>query len=129
MDFLEQIKDLESKGVTIDFSNEWYEQGINCNWSITFHNHLRPEKPGDKDDPFSKRSRQQKTGWYGDNHEFGDPYQSMQAAVKLAYFFLEDVRRIEAYFHPDGLALEGYEKEQEETHNFIWKKLKVKTEH
>lgn len=98
MDFIEQINDLRSKGVTIDFSNEWYTTGINCNWSVTFHNYLYPAKPGDKTDAFSSRTRQWKTGWYGDNHEYGEVAESMKAAVKFAYFMLENEEVLKMYF-------------------------------
>ncbi len=98
MNFIEQITDLRKKGVTIDFSNEWYTNGINCNWSVTFHNYLYPEKPGVKTDAFASRTRQWKTGWYGDNHEFGDVPQSMEAAVKFAYFMLENEEVLKMYF-------------------------------
>lgn len=70
--FLEQIADLESKGVFIDFSNETYKDGTNCNWQIEFT----------KEDHITMA--------YNDNHEFGDVAESMQKAVDYAYFLLNN---------------------------------------
>lgn len=91
MDFLEQIKDLASKGVTIDFSHDHYKNGINCNWSINFLRKHKFKKLGLKD-----WEKWIGTMWHGDNHEYGDPQESMQAAVRYAYFILENPIILEA---------------------------------
>lgn len=70
MTYLEQIADLESKGVFIDFINETYMDGTNCNWQIRF------------------TQEKHTTMSFGDNHEFGSVAQSMQTAVDYAYFLL-----------------------------------------
>ena len=119
MNFIEQITDLRKKGVTIDFSNEWYTTGINCNWSVTFHNYLYPEKPGVKTDAFASRTRQWKTGWYGDNHEFGDVPQSMEAAVKFAYFMLENEEVLKMHFSPNFWEYPNHEELSKKLEEFL----------
>lgn len=86
MDFLERIKDLAARGVTIDFQHDHYKDGINCNWCIRFE---------DRDD---LRGRPRKTMWHGDDHEFGPPDKSMKAAVDFAYFLLENEDLRACYF-------------------------------
>jgi hypothetical protein len=96
MDFLKEISELASKGCTIDFQHDHYKDGINCNWSITFTKHYDGIKEGGFDiEPWDERKG---TMWHGDNHEYGDPHQSMEAAVKLAKFMLENEDCFDAYF-------------------------------
>lgn len=98
MDFLQQIKDLASKGITIDFQHDHYPNGINCNWSIRFT--VQHEEIKIDDEILLPASTERRgTMWHGDNHEFGDPHESMQAAVKLAYFMSENADVMEAYYN------------------------------
>ena len=79
---LESYTLLEEKGVFIHYIPEHYKDGTNVNFSIEFI--LDREK--------LKRIQ---TGWYNDNHEFGNVYQTMIASVKLAFWYLEDPKRIQ----------------------------------
>lgn len=74
---LETYKELEEQGVFIHYSPEHYNDGSNLNFSIEFRNHKT------------------QTGWYNDNHEFGDVLDTMISAVLLAKWYLENPRRIE----------------------------------
>ena len=75
MDLAKEIRDLEAQGVFIHLSHEHYTNGSNCNWSIEFTK-------------FQDKNNQ--TGWYGDNHEFGDTVDCYAAAFRLAKFLLID---------------------------------------
>lgn len=78
---LETFVELESKGVYIHFSPEHYKDGSNLCFSIDF------QKGED-------RTSRVGTGWYNDNHEFGGVKTTMEAAVKLAQWYLENPDRI-----------------------------------
>ena len=67
---------LEENGVFIYYSYDHYQDGTNCNFSIEF------------------RDYKQQTGWYGDNHEFGNVKEIMIFSRKLALWYLENPTRI-----------------------------------
>jgi hypothetical protein len=65
----------------ISYEKEYYTNGSNLLFSISFPNHI-------KDDYIPA------TGGYNDNHEFGDDEQVKISAKKLANWYLEDESRI-----------------------------------
>ena len=75
MDLAKEIRELESKGVFIHIGHDHYKDGSNCIWSIQFTK-------------FDNRNNQ--TGWFGDNHEFGDTVDCYAVAIKMAKKLLED---------------------------------------
>jgi len=101
MNFLEEIKKLEEQGIFIDFSNEYYKNGANCNFSVKI-----------VEDGKVKYG----TSWHGDNHEYGDVHEAMEGAVKMAMWFAEDKDRVYDYFTwaKETVTKEG--KERWETH-------------
>ena len=74
---LNTYKTLEDNGVYIHYSPEHYNDGSNLSFSIEF----------------TKQNTQ--TGWYNDDHEFGDVYDTKVKSIKLALWYLEDPKRIE----------------------------------
>jgi hypothetical protein len=74
---LSSLKTLEDNGVYIHYVPEHYNNGSNLNFSIEF----------------TKQKTQ--TGWYNDDHEFGDVYDTKVKSIKLALWYLEDPKRIE----------------------------------
>jgi hypothetical protein len=74
---LKSLKTLEDNGVYIHYVPEHYNNGSNLNFSIEF----------------TKQKTQ--TGWYNDDHEFGDVYDTTVKSLKLAQWYLEDPKRIE----------------------------------
>ena len=74
---LKSLKTLEDNGVYIHYVPEHYNNGSNLNFSIEF----------------TKYKTQ--TGWYNDDHEFGDVYDTKVRSIKLAQWYLEDPKRIE----------------------------------
>ena len=74
---LNTYKTLEDNGVYIHYVPEHYSDGSNLNFSIEF----------------TKQKTQ--TGWYNDDHEFGDVYDTKVRSIKLAQWYLEDPKRIE----------------------------------
>jgi hypothetical protein len=74
---LSSLKTLEDNGVYIHYVPEHYNNGSNLNFSIEF----------------TKQKTQ--TGWYNDDHEFGDVYDTTVKSIKLALWYLEDPKRIE----------------------------------
>ena len=74
---LNTYKTLEDNGVYIHYVPEHYSDGSNLNFSIEF----------------TKQKTQ--TGWYNDDHEFGDVYDTKVSSIKLAQWYLEDPKRIE----------------------------------
>jgi hypothetical protein len=74
---LNTYKTLEDNGVYIHYTPEHYKDGANLNFSIEF----------------TKYKTQ--TGWYNDDHEFGDVYDTKVKSIKLALWYLEDPKRIE----------------------------------
>jgi hypothetical protein len=74
---LDTYKELEENGVYIHYIPEHYNDGTNLNFSIWFRNY----KVG--------------TGWYNDNHEFGDVLDTMTSSILLAKWYLENPKRIE----------------------------------
>lgn len=70
---------LETQGVYIHYSADHYKDGSNLCFSIEF---LRGDaRVG--------------TGWYNDNHDFGNVKQTMEASVKIALWYLEKPERID----------------------------------
>jgi hypothetical protein len=67
---------LEENGVFIYYSYDHYQDETNCNFSIEF------------------RDYKQQTGWYGDNHEFGNVKEIMIFSRKLALWYLDNPTRI-----------------------------------
>ena len=76
-DTLNIYKTLEANGVYIHYTPEHYNDGSNLNFSIEF----------------TKYKTQ--TGWYNDDHEFGNVYDTKIKSIKLAQWYLEDPKRIE----------------------------------
>ena len=74
---LNTYKTLEDNGVYIHYAPEHYMDGSNLSFSIEF----------------TKQKTQ--TGWYNDDHEFGDVYDTTVKSLKLAQWYLEDPKRIE----------------------------------
>jgi len=74
---LNSYKTLEDNGVYIHYVPEHYNDGSNLNFSIEF----------------TKYKTQ--TGWYNDDHEFGDVQDTKVKSIKLALWYLEDPKRIE----------------------------------
>ena len=74
---LNTYKTLEDNGVYIHYAPEHYMDGSNLSFSIEF----------------TKQKTQ--TGWYNDDHEFGDVYDTKVRSIKLAQWYLEDLKRIE----------------------------------
>ena len=74
---LDTYKELEENGVYIHYIPEHYNDGTNLNFSIEF------------------RKYKTQTGWYNDNHEFGDVLDTMTSSILLAKWYLENPRRIE----------------------------------
>jgi hypothetical protein len=74
---LSSLKTLEDNGVYIHYVPEHYKDGSNLNFSIEF----------------TKYKTQ--TGWYNDDHEFGNVYDTKIKSIKLAQWYLEDPKRIE----------------------------------
>jgi hypothetical protein len=74
---LNSYKTLEDNGVYIHYVPEHYNNGSNLNFSIEF----------------TKYKTQ--TGWYNDDHEFGNVYDTKVKSIKLALWYLEDPKRIE----------------------------------
>jgi len=74
---LNTYKTLEDNGVYIHYVPEHYNDGSNLNFSIEF----------------TKYKTQ--TGWYNDDHEFGDVLDTMTSSILLAKWYLENPRRIE----------------------------------
>lgn len=74
---LESYSILEKHGVFIHYSPDHYEDGSNMLFSIDF-THQKTQ-----------------TGWYNDNHEFGDVPRTLLCSLKLALWYLEDFTRIE----------------------------------
>ena len=88
MNYLEEIKELEAKGVFIHYSHEHYPgSGTNCMFQIEFTKHPYPNRP----------EKCYMTGAWGDNHEFGDTADAMEASVKIAKWLLEG-DRLEWFF-------------------------------
>lgn len=74
---LDTYRTLEENGVYIHYSPEHYADGTNLNFSIEFKN------------------QKTQTGWYNDNHEFGDVYETMYKSIHIAQWYLKDPKRIE----------------------------------
>lgn len=76
MSFKKDINILKKYGVHIHYDTEVYDDEINLLFSIEFKN------------------QNTQTGWYNDNHEFGNDYYSKNTSIELAYWYLEDKNRI-----------------------------------
>ena len=107
MDYLEEIKKLEKEKIFIHYDYDYYKDGVNCNFSIQF-------KYIEKDN--------NQTGWYGDNHEFGDIADVMKKSVDVANFMKS--LDLELYFR-NLTDKTDYFKQQElrkEVDNFVFNK-------
>lgn len=83
MNFLKEVEELAKKGVFINYGNEHYKDGSNCNFQVEF------VEDGEK---------KYATAWWGDNHEFGDVHEAMKASVMMAKWLAEDEERKYNYF-------------------------------
>ena len=96
---LRTYKELEDAGVYIHYNPEHYNDGTNLNFSIEF------------------RKQNTQTGWYNDNHEFGDVYETMYKSIHLAQWYLKDPKRIElinsGYNNPEYITY------KDELHEFV----------
>lgn len=73
----ERLNNLQKQNVYINTGWEHYDNGSNLCFSVEF------------------RDTNDQTGWYNDNHEFGDIGTALECAIELAEWFLEDKARIE----------------------------------
>jgi hypothetical protein len=95
---LESYALLEEKGVFIHYGPEHYSNGSNICFSIEFilDRKAFTKKIGKKpiDELGKEKLTREQTGWYNDNHDFGNATQTMVASIKLAFWYLEDPTRI-----------------------------------
>lgn len=96
---LETYNLLEKYGVFIHYSPDHYEDGSNMLFSIEFTN------------------QKTQTGWYNDNHEFGDVPRTLLCSLKLALWYLEDFTRIEMI--NSGYYNEQYSRYVEDKNKFL----------
>ena len=96
---LETYNLLEKYGVFIHYSPDHYEDGSNMLFSIEFTN------------------QKIQTGWYNDNHEFGDVPRTLLCSLKLALWYLEDFTRIEMI--NSGYYNEQYSRYVEDKNKFL----------
>lgn len=91
MDLFKGIRELENNNVFIYFSYDHYKNGTNCSFSIEF------------------RDIGEQTGWFGDNHEFGDVADVFKTAVEFAKYLSNDQDLLTAYFStvPETISSEG----------------------
>ena len=94
---LETYRELEENGIYIHYLPEHYNDGSNLNFSIEF------------------RKQKTQTGWYNDNHEFGDVSDTMYKSLQLAKWYLEDPKRIDlinsGYHNPEYIKYKNDMKE------------------
>ena len=91
---LESLEELEKKGAFISYGPEHYKDGSNLCFSIEFVVD-RSSLGAKKTDKYGNEIPSIiATGWYNDNHDFGNACQTMIAAIKLAFWYLEDPKRI-----------------------------------
>lgn len=115
MDILKEIRELEKENIFIFFSHDLYKDGSNCSFSILFGNH---------------NSDDNQTGWYGDDHEFGDTADVMVRAIEVAWFMNKNLDYIKWYFYSakETRSKEGYDNMmksmeiQKKISEFIFKK-------
>jgi hypothetical protein len=84
---LSEYAELEKQNVFINYSVEHYGDGCNLNFSIEFRDYERAQ-----------------TGWYNDNHEFGDVADTMEASVRMAKWYLgkpERIKMINSAYTPE----------------------------
>jgi hypothetical protein len=95
MDLIKELRELEAKEVFIHLQHEHYKNGSNCNWAIEILD--------------ENRDRKYHTGWYGDNHEFGDTIDCYVAAIRFAKWLLEG-ENAEWFFadNKETYTVEGY---------------------
>lgn len=101
---LETFNFLEDNKVFIHYRPEHYNDGSNLCFSIEFIEYKT------------------QTGWYNDNHEFGNTYDTMKSSLQIAVWYLENTERIK-------LINSGYHDSKyilyvEEKHKFIKNLLK-----
>lgn len=102
-DRLDQFDLLEKSGVFINFSAEHYVDGSNLCFSIVF----------------LRRGKRIRTGWFNDNHEFGGVVSTMESAIRLAKWYLEEPSRIDLI--DSGYHDPAYKLYSEERSEFIRK--------
>jgi len=101
MNIQEETRELEKQGVFIHYSHEHYTNGSNCNFSIEFTRHPYPHRPEDH----------YQTGWYGDNHEFGDTADVLEASIKMAKWLLRGNNLEWFFYNPnETVSEEGHKK-------------------
>ena len=98
---LNTYKTLEDNGVYIHYVPEHYNDGSNLNFSIEFTKYKTQNvKLLHRDNekivvlPIGEKLNVA-TGWYNDDHEFGNVYDTKVKSIKLAQWYLEDPKRIE----------------------------------
>lgn len=82
MDIRAALTELEKKSVFIHYSYDHYKNGTNLNFSIEFRG-WGPDF---------------QTGWYGDNHEFGDIGRTLEKSIIIATELSNEKETLEAYF-------------------------------
>lgn len=82
MDIRAALTELEKKNVFIKYSYDYYDNGVNLNFSIEFRGW----------------GTDFQTGWYGDNHEFGDVGRTLEKSVIIATELSNEKETLEAYF-------------------------------
>jgi len=95
---LEELDYLEENNVFIHYSYDHYNNGTNCNFSIEF------------------RNKNVSTGWYGDNHEYGNVRQVMIFSIKLAIWYLDNPKFIDLI--NSGYHNEAYSEYNKAIHEF-----------
>lgn len=83
----EELKLLEQYGIFIHLNYEHYDIGTNCLFQIEFKN------------------KKTMTCQFGDNHEFGNTVETINAAIQLAKWYHNDESRIDlinsGYHNPE----------------------------
>ena len=85
MNIEKELAELEAKGAFINWNSEHYGNGTNMSFQIEIilDRNLLTDREKYSDATF-------KTGWYNDNHEYGDVVPSLIAAIKIANAYLEN---------------------------------------
>ena len=73
----EELTLLEEVGIFIHLDYEHYDNGTNCLFQIEF------------------RDKKTMTCQFGDNHEFGNTVETINAAIQLAWWYHNNVSRID----------------------------------
>lgn len=96
---------LITKDYIIHYGLDEYPDGNNLLFSIEFPNYR------------TRKGYIQQTGWYNDNHEFGNEHQSKESSIKLANWYIEDIKRI--HMIDSGYHDPKYFKYRDELSNFL----------